>query len=279
MEYGAYASLGELKSALGETSTTDDTILLRVLEAVSRLIDKRCRRHFYVVTSTRYYTAEDVDLLLLPEDLLAVTTLKTDDDGDRTYDETWASGDYDLEPYNRFPKTRIRITPDGDYSFPAQVPKGVEIAGTWGHGDGFLASPVEDTGKTVKTDGWTSSFSTSLGLTTGNGSSFSAGQTLLVDSEQIYITAVSTDTLTVKRGVNGTSAASHTAATAIYRYLYPPEVKEACILQSVRAYKRPEAPFGVIGSPEIGQVVMVTKIDTDVLLYLEPFIRYAVGGV
>ena len=79
--------------------------------------------------------------MALVEDLLTVTTLKTDADGDRTYESTWATTDYDLEPYNApraspaRPYTRIVTAPNGVYTFPS-IRKGIEIAGSWG----FLAT-------------------------------------------------------------------------------------------------------------------------------------------
>ena len=56
------------------------------------------------------------------DDLLSVTTLKTDEDGDRTYEITWATTDYDLMPYNATlesqaqPYSHLQTTPDGDYT-------------------------------------------------------------------------------------------------------------------------------------------------------------------
>lgn len=131
-----YATLNELKARLGISDTDADTILENVIEAVSRWIDSFTARRFYAVSETRYYTAEWPDLLLLGDDLLSVTTLKTDDDGDRVYETTWASTDYDLEPYNATldgkPYTQIRITPNGRYTFPG-TRRGVEIAGSFGY--------------------------------------------------------------------------------------------------------------------------------------------------
>jgi len=130
-----YATLAEVKARLGITDSTDDSILEQVVEAASRAIDNYCGRHFYQKTSTTLYlTGEFGDLLLVP-DLVSVTTLKTDDDGDRTYEATWTTSDYDLSPYNASefskPYTRIETTPNGNYSFPTTA-KGIEIAGTWG---------------------------------------------------------------------------------------------------------------------------------------------------
>lgn len=135
-----YCSLPTLKAHLSITESGDDTILEAIVEAVSRLIDEECGTQFYAATQTRYFTAVASHRLLLPagSDLLSVTTLKTDEDGDRTYENSWAATDFDLLPYNAQlhstprPYWEIRVTPDGDYAFPVGVEKGVEIVGSWG---------------------------------------------------------------------------------------------------------------------------------------------------
>lgn len=129
-----YCTLAELKARLAITDSVDDGVLEAVIEAASRAIDNWTDRVFYATTATRYFTAEDGDLLFV-DDLLAVTTLKTisqNSAGTRTYGDTWAAADYDLEPFNSTPKTRIRINPGGAYAFATEA-KGVEIAGSWGY--------------------------------------------------------------------------------------------------------------------------------------------------
>ena len=134
-----YCTQPEFKERLWPIGVVDaqyDTLLDQVATAVSRLIDGYCGRRFYAVTETNYFT-RTTPYVVLVEDLLTVTTLKTDADGDRTYESTWAATDYDLEPYNAArlsparPYTRIVTAPNGVYTFP-NVRKGIEIAGSWG---------------------------------------------------------------------------------------------------------------------------------------------------
>ena len=135
-----YATLAGLRARLGITGvsdTADDAVLEAVVESVSRAIDDFCGRRFYAATQTRYFTALRADRLLV-DDLLSVTTLKTDDDGDGTYETTWTAADYYLAPYNAQlesvprPYWRIEVSEGGDYTFPCDVRRGVEIAGSWG---------------------------------------------------------------------------------------------------------------------------------------------------
>ncbi len=262
--YGTYASLSELRAAAGitgTTDTTDDAALLRKAEAVSRWIDGECRRHFYVLTATRTFSPVSSSRLLLPCDLLSITTLKTDEDDDYDYDYTWTTDDYHLLPSNDWPKWELRVKPNGSYSFPVGDDT-VQIAGQWGHGDGFSASPWESSGATV-----TVATTTGTAVTASNGAAFGAGQTILAGSEQMYITMVSGNNLTVKRGVNGTTAAIQAAAPASIA-LYPDCVREACVIQGSRLWRRKEAPFGVTGSGEFGTTNIV-RLDPDVKLLLQ----------
>lgn len=132
-----YTSLAKLKARLGISDEQDDAVLEAIVEAVSRAIDDHCGRQFFAATQTRYYTARRCDRLLI-DDLLSVTTLKTDEDGDGTYEITWTASDYHLAPYNAQlesvpqPYWEIEVSDLGDYSFPVGVRRGVQILGSWG---------------------------------------------------------------------------------------------------------------------------------------------------
>jgi hypothetical protein len=49
----------------------------------------------------------------------------------------------------------------------------------------------------------------------------------------------------------------------------PAEVRQACLIQAVRIWKRKDSPFGVAGSPEFGsEVRLLSKLDPDVAVLL-----------
>ncbi len=236
----AYASLTELKNILGISSTTDDVMMRKILESASRSIENYTNRRFYSTTETKYFNGA---LTLWIPDLLSLTTLKTDEDGDGTFENTFqvatAPVDYILygggleDSLNLYPKTRIEINPDGDYgSFANGVKKGVEIAGVWGYGDGTSATPyVADT----TTAEAISAGETAIDVTSA--ANLSAGMTILVETEQMYITSISSNTLTVEKGVNGTTDGAHDTAKQIYFYRYPRDIMQACIDLSVALYQ------------------------------------------
>lgn len=128
-----YCTLAELKARLTiETGdTADDATLEAVIEAASREIDGLCSRHFYSATETHYYEAEQWDEIEV-DDLVSVTTLKTDEDQDRAYETTWGATDFELGPGDSAPYTRIYATPTGAYAFPVGQRKAVQVVGTFG---------------------------------------------------------------------------------------------------------------------------------------------------
>ncbi len=233
----SYASLTELKNVLGVSSTTDDTVMRKILEAASRFIESNLNRRFYCTSETKYFAGNSI--LWIP-DLLSIDAsgFKGDEDGDGTYEITYATTDYILygggleDELNLFPKTRIEINPYGNYSsFASGVKKGVQIAGTWGYGDGTSATPYVTTtitGTVATTTGTT--------LTLSADGTIEIGHTILCESEQMYVTAVPTGYATVERGVNGSTAATHSAKT-LYYYRYPRDIMQACMDLSGALYE------------------------------------------
>ena len=131
-----YCTLAEFKAFkdIGSTDTGDDAVIESIVEAVSRYIDKETNLFFYDdQAAVRCYSPEMGDMLQLDAPLYGVDSLKTDDDGDGTYENTWATTDYHLMPLNGDTKHWIRTNQNGDYAFPVGVLAGVEITGDWGY--------------------------------------------------------------------------------------------------------------------------------------------------
>jgi len=92
-----YCSVEELKSRLVITDTADDLELQLAVESASRQIDEITGRYFFRNTDTRTYIPESISYQRL-DDLVSVTSLKVDRDGDGVFEETWVQGtDYALE--------------------------------------------------------------------------------------------------------------------------------------------------------------------------------------
>ena len=137
----SYVTLADVKDALNITGTGEDDLLAGLIEGVSAEIDNYCRRSFAAVTATRYFDGVADNLVV--DDLLTVTTLKLDTDGNGVWETTLTEGtDFLLCPYNENPKWLIRLSPNSTRSdFATGVRKGVEIAGSWGY-DTTVPKPV-----------------------------------------------------------------------------------------------------------------------------------------
>ncbi len=275
----AYADLTTLKSSgvLNITGAGFDDRLLALLEDVSRLIDGYCNRHFYVLTTTRRFDGDGVSVLNVP-DLISLTTLKTDEDKDRTYELTWNSSDYLLYPLNAEPQqpwgrpyTRVLVDVEGGSRrvFPAGGPT-VQIAGKWGYRE-----VTQDSGADINEGGSFSSTDTTLTVT--DGSKFSVGDTLLIDNESLYVSAISTNDLTVARGVNGTTAAAHDDGTDISLACYPGSVVEACLLQAARLWKRKDIAYAPGGDGRAAGSSAPAGLDAAVQRLLAPYRRLPLG--
>jgi hypothetical protein len=126
-----YCSLADVKAAARITDTIDDTLLELSIESASREIDSYTERVFYSTGATavaRVYIPQDI-YLVETDDIISVTTLKSDSTGNGTFDVTWTATDFQLEPLNGraggidTPATRIRAI--GDYLWPVYEPRNV----------------------------------------------------------------------------------------------------------------------------------------------------------
>jgi len=138
-----YCSPEELKSRLGlaASDTADDLEIRLAIESASREIDDVCDRHFWRGTSTRTFVPDSLYCCAV-DDLVSVTTLKTDSSGDGTFETTWAVSDYQLLPLNATtghaePRPYTSLKAVGANTFPpwsgyASRADRVELAGVFG---------------------------------------------------------------------------------------------------------------------------------------------------
>ena len=277
----SYADLTTFKSSgvLNITATGYDTRLRELLETISRFIDRYCNRHFYILVETRKFDGDGSAKLNVP-DLISVTTLKSDDNKDRTFETTWAATDYLLYPTNASPSkvwgrpyTRVLVDVEAGSksSFPAGM-QALEINGKWG-----FREVTEDSAADINEGAQFSATDTTLTVT--DGSKFAVGQTMLIESEQLYITAISTNDLTVTRGVNGTTAAAHNDGKDISIYRYPASIAQACLIQASRIWKRKDSGFSTrVGLRQTGVVDTFRELDPDVQQFLSAYRKAAGGG-
>lgn len=136
-----YCTLKEVKSELGNIGDDNDGMLAGMIEQASDFIDKFCRRSFGSTTATKYFDGAGKTLYI--KELLSVTSLKLDIDGDGVFETTLSESDYILYPLNETPKTHIKLSPNSSYSdFASGIERGVEIAGSWGYSSS-TPSPIK----------------------------------------------------------------------------------------------------------------------------------------
>ena len=269
----AYCDLATLKSggALNITGSAYDSRLLALLEEASRRIDGYCNRHFYVLHTTRRFDVNwEVNwpvnwpagggMQLLVPDLIGVERVSAGNPGSGPgIDWAWAPEDYRLYPLDAAPTqpwgrpyTRLAVSHDASAGrcFPTG-PATVEITGRWG-----FREVKADSGTAIKDDADLEALDTRLTLVEGG--ILSAGQTLSVGAEQLYVAAVDGEDVTVERGVNGTDAAVNPAGSAIAVYRYPGPVTEACLQLASQMWHNRDilaAPGGAGTGPEIEKLL------------------------
>ncbi len=218
-----YARLNELKRDLAgvDGTTALDTTLATLCAEVSREFDRETGRHFYSVNATRLYSGDGGSRLYLTDDLLSVTSLKLDLDGDGAFETTVT--DYWLWPDNAGstkPYRAIDLDPLGSYTYFPRARRNVQVVGVFGY-----CSETEDS--TLDTAEALDTSETGITLGASAASLIFLGDTIQIDSEQFEVTSVAGVELTVVRGINGTTAATHISGASVLIRRYPRDVEEA----------------------------------------------------
>lgn len=142
-------SLSDVKSAMNIYDSTDDSRLELAVEAASRMIEADCNRRFYqdANVSARLYQPLAGNLVLT-DDISTTTGLlvKTDTGYDGSFTQSWATGDYQLEPLNgivdgqAWPYTQIRAIES--LTYPRMLNRAtVQVTARWGWA--AIPSPVK----------------------------------------------------------------------------------------------------------------------------------------
>ena len=288
-----YASADELRDYLAGTSfssgwTSDAGSIRRILEASSRRIDLYCEGGTFgpltetrlydigsgsLVQSPQYAVVAGTDVIattvalanVIPLDgwLISTTTVTAYDDTDRGASTVLTEGyanDFFLMPYNAAPKTVFKLNEDTSNTLDSGQ-QTLSILGEWGY--------TADTLSVTTADAIGSTTATSVSVTSAT--DLGPAQTVLIDSEQLYITAISGNTLTVQRGVNGTTAATHSGGTGLTRYDYPELIVQACLdIAKLTFRNRDLGSVGTIGAGEMSMTVAEGEVRS-VLMTLEDF--------
>ncbi len=264
-----YVSLASVKADNRQTSTVDDAALLRLIEEVSRAVDNETNHRFYSEIATRVYDGNGLSQLWLPDDLLTVTSLKVDEDGNGTFEKTLAvNTDYWLWPDNVSPKWRIDLNPQSTSLTAWPVGRRrIEIVGMFGYSNetALVTTLAEDD------DG----SETALDLTSA--AALSVGDTLVIGTEQLDITAIATNTVTVTRGLNASAAAAHANGAAVYRRRFERPIERAVAMQVSRLLRDQQTGYsGTLGDPQYGGYAFASLYPA-IRDMLAPYLRLVVS--
>ena len=267
-----YPSLTLLKLELGTTQTTDDNLLRSKILAAIRDLEgpQKLGRYIEPRVATRYYQEDAImadGRLSVGEDLLAVTTLTGADAVAITAASYW------LEPRNATPYWYLHLK--SSYTWNWITDGEITLAGVWGwHKD--YANAWANSGDEVEDAAGITAAATTIQI--GDDTRFEAMQLIKVDSEFMRITTVTSgtpDTLTVVRGVNGSTAATHAKDTDIYIWLPCDDTSENIIRMAAYLYRLKDSQvWDVTAEPAAGVITIPKGIPADVKLWIASNRRY-----
>lgn len=315
-----WLSREQIKAATKISGTTQNAVVDRIAESVSRQVERSTRRFYIPRTETRLYEWPPLQngrayRLWLDTDLLSVTTLqaKAQDSSPSTITN------YFLEPVNsdRYDRIEIDLSSSDVFESGDTRQRSISVLGLWGYSNetksaGTVASGLDssssatsmvcsdasliDVGDTllveseqifvsersnsdsaINTSATLSADKAETTIAVGDGAAFNAGEVILVDSERMYIESISGNnltvvrgydgstlashssgsdiyyyrTLTIERGVNGTTAATHADSTAVSKYEVPFDINMWAVAEAVAAYHQEQSGWGrTVGTGE-----------------------------
>lgn len=229
---------GAAKYASQPASTV--ALKLGILDAVSRVIDADMGRSFGPRLGTNRYNGSGRTSLRLGDDLQAITSITNrPSTGSATTTVLIADTDYyaldESDGYGGPPYRRILLDQSGVRAFGTGF-RVTDILGIWGY-----TNVTAPTGVTVASGLAADATATTFTTSASPYPAISPGMTLLIGSEQLYVSGLSSTTATVVRGVNGTTAAVHADASTIARYVYDSRVHEVTLRLYQRRWKARDA--------------------------------------
>jgi hypothetical protein len=131
-----YATLQQIKAAIGIADGFEDSLLEMAIESASRQIDSYTERVFYNAgTAVRIYSPLD-NYVLPTDDFISLSKVETSEDSE-SWDTEWSATDWQAEPLNNLAGglvtsyTQIRAV--DNYLFPVREGEATaRLTGVWG---------------------------------------------------------------------------------------------------------------------------------------------------
>ena len=295
-----YTTIDELKQFLSggldmDTDEEDDPLLKSFCIEASRMFDTWVtngvppKRRFYPQLAVKNYDFEDATRLRLFDDLLEATTLTTENGAvsitASDYVLAAAKGDYDRTPYKYV--ILVENAAVSQFSYSGTIRKATALTGIWGYHDEW-SDAWEDSGDSVQDDPLSDS-ATTITVNDVDGDDinglplrFKTQQLLRIEDEYLWITGTDatagTDELTVRRGMNGSTAASHALDKAIEIFRPMADVRNALKALVQYLYKH-RSSIGSDADRTVatadGILVLPSSLPTEVTKMLRPYRKEA----
>lgn len=262
-----YTDLDAMLDRLDIESASDNAQILQAIEDASRWLDAATARKFYPEIATYSFDYQGADALSLGRfDLISLTTLTTNNGGtaiDSGNVFLTNDGDYNLTPYNQI---AIDSGTSSEFTYTGTAQKSQTVTGIFGFHDDYsnaysnvntLAGDQSDSATTA---------------TVSNGNLFSPGQTIRIGTEWQYISSIANNVLTVKRGMNGSTAAAHLTGVTVERYAPMVDVVRATLRLATWLYKQNASPMAYeLQTGPDGTVIIPPEAPADVLAFVETY--------
>ena len=240
-----YSDRNAMRAFLGIDSTvTDKDAKIDIMIArASAYIEQKTDRRFIPWTGTKEFDYQGALELVFGDDLLSSTPTITHNDGV----DTVAAGDYFLYPLNAADDNRpylsLEMLYTDDFLFYNDTRQSaIAITGKWGYCEiswlsgSLLTAGITAAATTVPVDA---------------GTDFSIGQTILIGTEQMWISNIATNNLTVTRGMNGTTAAIAANDAPVSILGAPDDIQMAVEILAARWLYRAESSWAdTVGSAD-----------------------------
>lgn len=267
----SYATLAEFKAqkTIDTTDAADDSYIEGLLKTASRWIDGQTSFSFVPYVETRYFDVpfnkNDNRILEVGLDLLEIISLVNGDG------VTIPSTEYALRPRNKAPYYGIRLNDNSTFLWASDgsgsVHDVIAVTGIWGYHNrypqawllGSTAAEAMDTSET--------------GYDVASGTPFTVGNLIRFDNELGYVSAVVTNTLTVTRGENYSTAAEHLTGINVYIWQVQEDIKQACLQLATSMYQKRygQNATGTATITAMGVVIRPEGIPSEVWGAINPY--------
>lgn len=245
---------GEDEDAAAQAVVNNGDYLMKSIPEVEEWIDKQCEQSFAPRAESKFLDVSPnvVDMGLNQINLmypwLEITSVEVDGTEIAAWDydsATRADSDYYPTPRNQYPLYTLQGMQDRIWipDYETHFIDGIEIAGISGYRTHYPTDGWTTSGQTVQDNPLTSS-ATSIAITDGAALQFNGGpvfsecQLLRVETEFMYLWKVEANTLTVERGVRGSTKAQHVQSTPIEVWSVEPQIERAATRWAIYMAKR-----------------------------------------